>query len=713
MTMSPTTRQTAGEHKQNSACGEDLQAKTGGIMSKSRASQENCSSSWCTSTPSDETTSTPPPKPTTTGIDCVISLVATAVGGGILAVPFTMYVAGFFGGCFLCLVVTIFSNWSLLILCEAASVMERNAARTFSNASGNEKKQYEKLPVPPSSDHIGSSSSSPPPPASSLPAAPSIEQLCVHFFPSTQGRLLSLIVKTALVWLLLCAASALLIIYASNICQLFGFGEDFQGWLILLSLVCVFPATCQSRLDALKVFSGVANLGTGCVFLFFVIRLLTGSVAKDVSLLPIQPTLGAFFQALPPVLTAFCCHFNVLQIRSELVTAKGGTTGTSRGNRSLSCGASSASSAAASWTMANVVNYSMLTVGTLHALFGVLGYAICGQNGMETDILLSQQLFHFKGSGAASIGVGFNAYSATAFQQNTATLDSRSVEKNADHPDLAVQWGIASYLQYGISISIFCVAVSNLLRYPLLVLPLRDVLESLFFRKSDLSTPETGDATSGPSPSASLLQQDGAVQAKPKQQTSYLSFTSPGPDTAIIDFENRGQEASTSRARTLQVPLLLSPDETRSKEDGDISKSNRVNDGNLANTDTMKASESTSWTTTSGALAGRVKTVNTAAAPASGSPPRFFQMLFVNTVVGLAAWRMRDFSVPLSILGFTAVPLVCFLVPGLIGMKLTCENCGNDYEIRGAILVAFGLVSGIGIFLTTQGVFTPVVQAGK
>eukprot|EP00392_Amoebophrya_sp_AT5.2_P018740 g19357.t1 len=176
--------------------------------------------------------------------ECTLSLVATAVGGGILAVPFTMYVAGFAGGCLMCLVITLFSHWSLRILCAAGDEYERRLLATGEMfAEPTQQKLLDE-------DHE--------------PLKITMEDLCTTFLPKSHARTWSFLVRVSLVWLLLCAASALLIIYTSNICQLFRLG-DVEGVVLVFSLVFIFPATCQTRLDALKLTSGLANLGTACV----------------------------------------------------------------------------------------------------------------------------------------------------------------------------------------------------------------------------------------------------------------------------------------------------------------------------------------------------------------------------------------------------------------------------------------------------------------
>eukprot|EP00392_Amoebophrya_sp_AT5.2_P004794 g4803.t1 len=182
--------------------------------------------------------------------ECTLSLVATAVGGGILAVPFTMYVAGFAGGCLMCLVITLFSHWSLRILCAAGDEYERRLLATGEIL----KMESSSAPAPAQQELLDEDE----------PVKITMEDLCTTFLPKSQARTWSFLVRVSLVWLLLCAASALLIIYASNICQLFRLG-DVEGGVLVFSLVFIFPATCQTRLDALKLTSGLANLGTACV----------------------------------------------------------------------------------------------------------------------------------------------------------------------------------------------------------------------------------------------------------------------------------------------------------------------------------------------------------------------------------------------------------------------------------------------------------------
>eukprot|EP00392_Amoebophrya_sp_AT5.2_P004793 g4802.t1 len=390
-----------------------------------------------------------------------------------------------------------------------------------------------------------------------------------------------------------------------------------------------------------------------------------------------------------------------------------------------------------------VIRNSMLLVGGLHACFGALGYAICGQEGMRTDILLSQDLYHFKGSGAASIGVGFNASRATVFQEGAgggtgivgASGTAASIGMTSTPEDLAVQWGIASYLSYGIRASIFCVAVSNLLRYPLLVLPLRDVLESLAgdvlgagsgaeaLRRSEMENSRAGGNNFGRGGGS---QGDGFVAGAGEQDdggrmTTYTSFL----EAPLLDRERR-QHAYATPARSSTTSIMASPEHhvhlavdeaaswkvlsTRAQQSLDLFA--RRTPSSLEQTDGILLKTAAKAVSSSG-------TFLFADFAASLARSRFLQMGLLNTIVGAAAFWMKDFSVPLSILGFTAVPLVCFLIPGLIGTQL--DEGGSNYNrevvqerrfrVRGGVLVVFGILAAAGIFLTTQGVFTPVVQA--
>ena len=171
-----------------------------------------------------------------------------------------------------------------------------------------------------------------------------------------------------------------------------------------------------------------------------------------------------------------------------------------------------------------MIHVAMVFVCLIYLAFGVLGYLICGRGGMASDILLSPMLF---GGGNATETASVSAVTAYDTDTDAARLHmpigaplvpmngtgatfllarawngSPIVEEQGGFRDIIAPRGpdgagFDSSFGY-LRIGVLLIALTNLLRLPLMLLPLRLVLNSLVH---DLVRGNGGGGTAGKSES--------------------------------------------------------------------------------------------------------------------------------------------------------------------------------------------------------------------
>lgn len=203
----------------------------------------------------------------------IVSLLATAMGGGLLSLPHAFSNTGTIVGTTFLILSGMAAAHSLDILVMCSSISGQN---TF---EGN-----------------------------------------VKFF---LGKHWLITLNICLVLLLLLASAAMCVIVmdlAPPVLQLlWGPSNLFQPRLVgLIAVALMFPLTCQDSLNSLRFTSSFA---LACICFLFCALVSTYLESPRVSQSVVTvASLGTWFQGLPVMFSAYLCQFNIFQIKEELRT---------------------------------------------------------------------------------------------------------------------------------------------------------------------------------------------------------------------------------------------------------------------------------------------------------------------------------------------------------------------------------------------------------
>ncbi|CAD7968576.1 unnamed protein product [Amoebophrya sp. A25] len=660
-----------------------------------------------------------------TVLSSTLALIATAVGSGILALPSTMSCVGIVYGTLLCIAVALFSHWSLSILCEAADVAEEEGARiavedqfvqtgggsfdAWSNgldkpllrSSLSHKNSRQHTTTRLSRDTIFSaraaSASSPRTTTTNTTTSgnkkiSSIEELCdFHLSPIWKAM-----TRLSLLGLLVCAASANLIIFASNICKMFRLDpEEWQGPLMAASLVSLLPATCQTELGGLSGVTILANAGTACIFVFLLLRLVSAPAAKDVSLLHPPSSTGqappessesstfllldmSFFAALPPVLSAFSCHFNILHIRGELRNVDGAIKDAEPTSTPIVEAQEEAAGNMKSSTSSTAINkisqynmkkfsssppYTSTTMKTAVVPVEVIEHHGRSSPEIEEHLdFVNVEIASMAGSLASSANDAEVDTSASTTSSANSTLTK--FPKGVSEKEQIIQKQGASEQLHLLSQQMHSVILLSIAALSCLYVVFGIVGYAICGTAgttSDILLANALTTTASTSSSSSSA----------TSSTSWLASIVPiGLEVSIL---------CVAVSSLLRYPLLILP--LRSvllsivEEYLGLTILKKVSE--LVVDEKEQLEEKMTTSTSEDNKNKRDKVL------LDQNEDRLFLQVttfVINLGCGLAAFEMGDFSVPLTILSFTAVPFVCFFLPGVLAMRMARRRKGERDE---------------------------------